>query len=323
MTKPKLLSQGAYGCVYYPGYECNNDDTTKYVSKLIQKDKYSKNEYKISKKIKKKIKHYENNFVVIEKKCNIKKNNIDSIEDKCSILRKNNKYQLLYSRYIKSIELSEYIYNNDIDSKDVLTIFYNIFLSLDKLTQINIIHMDLHFSNILVKDNIDNIYIIDFGLSLDIDLFFIDKKINTDYLKKYWFSYGTCIGSNWTLEYVFISIMIRENKKLNDENIMSTIKKYYENNKIIKHYLGDKYLDETFNFYKSLANKSNSSNIKYLLEFSHTWDNYKLGSHILSLLVKKDIVNKPIEYLMLLLFHPIPTLRLKNEEIFSILKVMK
>jgi len=323
MTNPTLLSQGAYGCVYYPGYKCNNGVTTKYVSKLIQKDKYSTNEYKISKKIRKKIKHYENIFVVIEKKCNIQKSNIDTIKDKCSLLKKNKKYQLLYSRYIKSIELHKYIYDNNIGSKEVLTIFHNIFLSLNKLTQINIIHMDLHFSNVLVKDTIDNLYIIDFGLSLDIDLFFIDKKINIEYLKKYWFSYGTCIGSNWTLEYVFISLMIRENQKLNNENILSTIKKYYENNKIIKHYLGDKYLDETFKYYKLLANKSNSSNIKYLLGFSHTWDNYKLGSHILSLLLKKDIVNKPIEYLMLLLFHPIPTLRLNNEEIFSILKVMK
>ena len=45
----KLLSQGAYGCVYYPGIDCNGneDKKRKYVTKLQKKGYNSDNEINI------------------------------------------------------------------------------------------------------------------------------------------------------------------------------------------------------------------------------------------------------------------------------------
>ena len=68
-----LLSQGGYGCVYYPGLNCENEKSKpdkKYVTKLQKKNFNSENEHKISMMVKK-IKHYEYFFLPIESQCPI------------------------------------------------------------------------------------------------------------------------------------------------------------------------------------------------------------------------------------------------------------
>ncbi len=73
MPESKLLAQGAYGCVYYPGYSCDGlSQSKKYVSKLSIDNKDSKREYDIGKIIQT-IPHYKKKFIVIERKCKITK----------------------------------------------------------------------------------------------------------------------------------------------------------------------------------------------------------------------------------------------------------
>ena len=72
MPKSKLLAQGSYGCVYHPGYSCNDKTTyTKYVSKLSRDDKPTQVEYNMGQLVKK-IPKYSKRFIIIEKKCKIK-----------------------------------------------------------------------------------------------------------------------------------------------------------------------------------------------------------------------------------------------------------
>ena len=49
----KLLNQGAYGCVYYPGFTCkgNIEKSKKFVTKIEIFDKTSKNELEISRTV--------------------------------------------------------------------------------------------------------------------------------------------------------------------------------------------------------------------------------------------------------------------------------
>jgi len=50
MPESKIIAQGAYGCVYYPGYSCDGSiQTKKYVSKLSRDDKDAQREYDIGK----------------------------------------------------------------------------------------------------------------------------------------------------------------------------------------------------------------------------------------------------------------------------------
>lgn len=51
----KLLSQGGFGCIYFPSIECNGKSSTskKYVTKLQKQDFNADNEINIGKIIKK------------------------------------------------------------------------------------------------------------------------------------------------------------------------------------------------------------------------------------------------------------------------------
>ena len=55
MKGGKLLSEGGYGCVFFPSINCNGSSmkTKKYVSKIQKYDKSAKNEIKIGKKTEK------------------------------------------------------------------------------------------------------------------------------------------------------------------------------------------------------------------------------------------------------------------------------
>jgi hypothetical protein len=64
----KLLSQGGYGCIYYPGIDCNGH-TIPYMTKLVREDD-GKIEWAISKKVKQ-IPNYIRYFSPIESICTV------------------------------------------------------------------------------------------------------------------------------------------------------------------------------------------------------------------------------------------------------------
>ena len=63
----KLLSQGSFGCVYYPSLNCQgkSEVSKEYLSKLQKKDFNSENEKNIGKKIIANIPNYKKHFVPI------------------------------------------------------------------------------------------------------------------------------------------------------------------------------------------------------------------------------------------------------------------
>ena len=86
----ELLSQGGYGCVYYPALTCTGkaDSSKKSVSKVQRKDWASSNEIEIGKLVKK-IKNSSSFFLPITSSCDI---NISSIDNKlvkdCRVIQK-------------------------------------------------------------------------------------------------------------------------------------------------------------------------------------------------------------------------------------------
>ena len=168
-----LISQGAYGCIYYPEKTCKGNDKSdkKYVSKL-QKDNHTlRNEVHIG-KIVKRIPSYEKYFSIIEdvqcKQINFE--NIDKNND-CNVLKKqshshHSSFALTKSLYVSKNTLSSYITNkNDfgIMLEKLIHIFSKILVSLEKLQDKTIIHLDLHHENIMIRNN--KPIIIDFGIS--------------------------------------------------------------------------------------------------------------------------------------------------------------
>lgn len=181
----KLLGQGSYGCVYYPGIDCkaNYNKNSKYVTKIQESDNASKNEIYISKIIRKNIKDYDKYFIVIIKHCKISVNKLhdkqsnlfsqcEFLEDMNYLFYKNtNSIYLTYSRYLQGSEFLLYYnkyYNNRFEYLDYVGIIENyrrLNYSCNLLSSNNIVHNDMHSSNLMIKKSNNNIYIIDFGLA--------------------------------------------------------------------------------------------------------------------------------------------------------------
>jgi serine/threonine protein kinase len=316
MVKSKILAEGSYGCVYYPGHECDkNKKNTKYISKLIKKNKNSENEIKISNIIKKKMSDYQNYFVIIERSCNISMNKVNKIKKGCSLVdEKTRKYMMLYSKYLESKELSHILVNQELNIQKIIEMISTIFNRIDKLTNIKIVHMDLHFANMLISKKDERLYIIDFGLCMNMDEFYIKDKLNMKYLESIWFPYYTNWPS-WSLEYIFIALMVKDKKKLTSQNIKSTIQQYYLQHNVLSSLLNNDYIEKTYNFYKPMIKYSNETNIKKLLSYSHTWDNYKIAYHFLSYMRKRNILIKEFKWFLLMIMNPIPDLRPNSEDL--------
>ena len=178
--KVKLLSQGGFGCVYYPGFDCDGkaDGDKKYVTKLQLNDVSSDNELFISEKIKK-IDNYQNFFAPIESVCDIDLRIINNdILEKCEVVKGKgdyNKYTLMKIAYINQKNYFNAIRRDSIKNTYVIVEIFNSFnyllTSLNLLIQNNIVHFDLKEENIIYNQYSYNPIIIDFGISIDIGKF--------------------------------------------------------------------------------------------------------------------------------------------------------
>jgi hypothetical protein len=312
MPESKIIAQGAYGCVYYPGYSCDGSiQTKKYVSKLSRDDKDAQREYDIG-KIVQTIVNYQKKFIVIEKKCKIKK--IQKKHKDCSLVKKNENYVLLYSSYLDSIMLSSLLTDYSIDYYKLLQISKTLVNRIHDLAHANVVHMDLHFGNILWSKKNKSLYVIDMGLALDMNKFYINKKLNFAYLKNNLFHYNPDWPS-WTIEYNLLAYMIHENMNINDELLLSCIQRYYEKHIQKELYDKEEYIGETYNFFKPLLKNTITQNITILLGYANSWDYYKVSFHFLSYMKRKNIYFQELKLLLLLMIHPIPTFRPSSNEL--------
>ena len=325
----KLLSQGAYGCVYYPGFTCkgNIDNKKKFVTKLEIYDKTSKNEINISNKIKK-IKNYSKFFSPVVNHCitrfnqiNKNKQNLNDCEAVNVSEHIYNDFLLIYIKYINSKEIDKYLLEIDVPSiyvSKILKYFnYNIH-AVKKLQENNLIHYDLHTGNILYDKDNQIPLIIDFGLSIDREIF-IDKNNNIDYLqiKKSTMHYSpkhyTYPPELHFITYVLSNIDEKQidnrldnrldnklNKKLNESDIITFVNDLFEANKVQKRYiyykeLVDKnnnidtysYKKELFEYYKKYINKSIKDAIDSLIDSIKYLDNYTVTIDYSIILIKK------------------------------------
>ena len=183
----ELLSQGGYGCVYYPAIRCNKCETgkdcktkfnkKKYVSKIQVLDNKS-SEYSVSKLITQ-IPNFDIYFAPIVNLCNIdlsriNEEHVDTYGEKCGIIQKNKerkkKFVMLHIPYIKNGDFNNII-RKSLDNKTIFLFFINTYrhliVALKLLLNSNIIHYDLKMENILYNNEKKVPIIIDFGLSLD------------------------------------------------------------------------------------------------------------------------------------------------------------
>ena len=291
MKGGKLLSEGGYGCVFFPSINCDGKSMKKkkYVSKIQKFDKSAKNEIKIGKKIRE-IKTYNLFFVPILKYCKV---DVGSIEDKdinkCTILKKNptKKYVVMKIKYIEGSPFLDYIIKNKNNSqilRNIIGSYNHLLLCLEKLVSRNIIHYDLKSENIMFNERLELPHILDFGISIDLSSFdfsSIDKKLRESfyvYAPEYY---------TWPLEVHYMSYLLHESEDPSEDALMDMASRYVEGNKGLTKNFSPEFLKKFTNkcydqliYYKSLGLQKA---IEKILSYWKTFDNYSLSIVFLKL----------------------------------------
>ena len=312
--KNNFLSSGVYGCVYHPPYDCQGKpvkDKT-FVTKIVKSEFTTRTEYAIGKLLK------QDGFITVVKQCPIKPTLLKQsrMRPNCKLLDKDpqlkNKYVLLYSKYIKSTELADYL--KEVQSKSfVMKSFFLICKRIDVLIDTGIVHHDMHFGNILYDGS--QLYVIDFGLSILQKEFYDGNKPNYPYLKEAIFKYSPA-WNFWTLEYHFLCYLIHEGE-LTKPIIEHTIQYYLSHHKILQMFGKEfmvKYKDTATNYFMKYDGMSKDAAIIDLLKTSTTWDLFKIALHFIDIYNNVQLDIPQFMTLLLIMIHPIPEYRPSQSE---------
>lgn len=310
MTSNYFFSSGSYGCTHYPSIKCDGKQSSqengRYISKLTAYDKIAKNEYLIGKKIKKLQKKSENDenerMIVVEKKCKIKKRHVKRVTKKyedCNKIvekKRSKQYVLLFSKYFESVTASSYIGNDTCFPRIFRVYFFGIETADYLYQEKRVVHMDLHFNNI-IYDTKDKFHMIDFGLAFDVDKVKNRKnKINYGYLQQIFSRYVTKPKRvSLPIEVHILSFFLHEKRKLDSQTLSAIIDNYYDalflSTNALKLFFGDldSYTHSAYNYYdKKFINDENIENhiMELVTNSAHTWDIFCVTRFIIKWLRK-------------------------------------
>lgn len=283
----KLIDQGGFGCVFYPGIECDGtiSKNPKYISKLHKKEYQVANEYNVGKMVSQ-IPLYEYYFAPIVSMCNIDIAKIDKRErDMCRVVsreKNNSKFVIMKMPYIKNVSLIKYITNPNIDKREIVTyILYLYKFLLNSLKMLNmhgIVHFDFKKQNFLIDVKTKNPIIIDFGLSIPL------KDLGPETYTKYFYTYNPSYYI-WCIDIHIINYIIRVNSTLTYDELVKIIDTSISYNKgllIFSQGFISRYRELAINSYKKYVNMPGENIVTDLVKNCNTWDNYSLSISFLS-----------------------------------------
>lgn len=167
----KLINQGAYGCIFYPGVSCSGDTENKlYVTKIEPKTDTVENEYDIGKIIRS-IRGYQRYYAPIVKSCPAKLQQEYSSElAKCNVYNKtaeSNKFVSNKIRYVGKRDIETYITSRSQKRvmREIIRTYAYIVRAVETLLAKNVIHYDIRYNNIMFDSSLNVPILIDFGLS--------------------------------------------------------------------------------------------------------------------------------------------------------------
>jgi serine/threonine protein kinase len=319
-----LLSQGGFGCVYYPGITCDGspEKDKKMVSKLQKINFNSKNEFRIGKLIAE-IPNYNLYFIPVETECKIDLRSIDDkklIQD-CEVIRKDKqKYTIMKLKYIKSKAFYKSLISDSHGKlgrkKTILSIvesFTYLLESIEKLQEKEIVHFDLKGVNVLYNVKTGYPLIIDFGISIPIN------KLSRENMKEYFYGFIPEYYL-WCLEIHIINYLLYETQDsltAVDAEVIAAL--FTETNKglsVFSSEFRDKYRELCVSQIMSLIGKPREEVIKMMLENYRTWDTHSIGIMYLRLfkyMFPKNFHRNQIliqfSQILLFMIHPNPVKR--------------
>jgi serine/threonine protein kinase len=322
----KLIDQGGFGCVFYPGIECDGSisKNPKYISKLHKKEYQVANEYNVGKMVSQ-IPLYEYYFAPIVSMCNIDIAKIDKRErDMCRVIsrkKSNSKFVIMKMPYIQNVSLEKYITNSNIEKKETITYILDLYKfllhSLKMLNQRGIIHFDFKRQNFLIDVKTKNPIIIDFGLSIPI------KNLGPETYTKYFYMYNASYYI-WCIDIHIINYVIHVNSTLTYDELVTIIDTSMSYNKglfIFSQGFISRYRELAINTYKKYVNMPAENIVTELIKNCNTWDNYSLSVLFLSIIncisnegFTDNKLIKNFSELLLLNIHPNAAKRLSFDD---------
>ena len=324
----KICQKQDYGCVYYPGFNCDSNylSNTNMISKLQIYDSVAKNELFFGEIICK-INNYRFYFLPVINSCEINtaKVSIKNIEH-CKIINDkiDNKYILMNMEYDYNISFKNIFIDNKKSKKHRILLYIDSFkylcLSLQKLLDNNIIHFDIKENNIVFNKKTENPLIIDFGISILIKNIIQNKSlVSKEILKKYFYKYEPTYYV-WPLEVHVISYLLHESPFLNNDSIKVIVSNYVNNNKalnIFSEVLKNDYFNICVKYLSKYIKYSDTAIIQKLISFCNTWDMYSLSIIYLKYLrylffdgfINNSFTTK-ISQILLINIHPNPDIRI-------------
>lgn len=273
----------------------------KWVSKLTRMNEVTETEIEVGKILKKA--DYDKHFVLVERNCPIQHKNLKEMKEGCDMVKKVEPYALLYSKYVPSKELYDYLKENHLVTR-MFRCFYQLCEKVSILINSRIVHHDLHFGNVLYDTETSNLYIIDFGLSIIVD------KLKSSSYANYVFSRYMPDWSWYTMEIHFLSYLIKHGE-LTKDVIKSGIKTYLKEHHVFKLFpeFVVYFKKEALAYFLPLSEWSRDSCIEHLLQTWSTWDYYDISLRFLSI-YKRNSMNYPMLMDSLLkMVHPNPEKR--------------
>jgi serine/threonine protein kinase len=309
----KLLAQGGFGCVYYPGIPCDSTfkNNKEFVSKLQKKNYASNNETIIGNKIKI-IKNYKKHFRVHQTSCDIELSSIDKkLLENCRPIKMdtNIPYMMLNLEYLPNPDFFSLLFDNKKTAKHryvyILQSYINIVEGFTFLSDLDIVQFDLKNENILYDKNNNSFLISDFGISLDM------KEYSLSKLDKYFYIYAPDYYI-WSFDIHLICLLMYNQEKITLETIRNMIDLHIDVNpcfELFSQNLKHIYFNKCFVFgknYIDIDGQTRDANIKKLISGYKTWDNYGVSAlylRIIHLSYKNKIPksNFLIEFTKLLL----------------------
>ena len=285
----KLIEQGGFGCIFYPGIECDGSisKNPKYISKLHKKNYHVVNEYNIGKMVSK-IPLYEYYFAPTVSMCNIDIAKIDKRErDMCRVIsreKSNSKFVIMKMPYVKNVSLVKYITNPNIDKKEIVTYIMDSYKSLLhslKILNLNgIVHFDFKLPNLLIDIKTKNPIIIDFGLSIPVN------DIEPKTYSKYFYTHNAAYYI-WCIDIHIINYVIHVNSTLTYDELVALIDTNINANQALHMFSESfikRYRELTISTYKKYADMPAENIVKELVKNYNTWDNYSLSILFLSMI---------------------------------------
>jgi len=283
----KLLSQGGFGCVFYPGINCDNNNINKNVVSKIQKKDFAANNEIIIGNILKTFISYQWYFLPVINECPINIRNIKSKDImKCDVITKASETKKFVSMDIPYLD-SNNIINilEESEPKKLILIlseaYRHLLNAIEKLIELNVIHYDLKVENILFSKANGQPRIIDFGISIPVE------KLNKDNLKDYFYIFAPDYYI-WCPSIHFINFLLHEaTENLTNENVIFIVEQCIIYNKILDNFspdFVDNYRIQMEDYFNTFVGKTNDEIIDELMKFKYTWDNYSLSIMYLNIL---------------------------------------